>query len=62
AFTRASQRGLGWSNGAHGVRHSYAQERMGELQRSGLAYRDALETVSQEMGHFRPAITEVYLR
>lgn len=62
SFTRASQRGLGWSNGAHGVRHSYAQERMGELQRNGLAYRDALETVSQEMGHFRPAITEVYLR
>lgn len=62
SFTRASQRGLGWSNGGHGVRHSYAQERMGELQRSGLVYRDALETVSQEMGHFRPEITEVYMR
>lgn len=62
SWSQASNAALGWSNGAHGVRHSYAQERMGELQRGGLAYRDALETVSQEMGHFRPDITEVYLR
>lgn len=62
SWSQASNATLGWSNGAHGVRHSYAQERMGELQRAGLSYRDALETVSQEMGHFRPEITEVYLR
>lgn len=62
SFTRASGRALDWSTGAHGVRHSYAQERMGELQRDGLSYRDALETVSQELGHFRSEITEVYLR
>lgn len=52
---------LGWSRGAHGVRHSYAQERMAELQR-GLRYDDALEVVSQELGHFRPGITREYLR
>lgn len=62
SWSQASNAALGWSNGAHGVRHSYAQERMGELQRAGLSYRDALETVSQEMGHFRSEITEVYLR
>jgi integrase len=62
SWSQASNAALGWSNGAHGVRHSYAQERMGELQRAGLSYRDALETVSQEMGHFRESITEVYLR
>ena len=62
SFSQASHVALGQSTGAHGLRHSYAQERMGELQRSGLSYRDALETVSQEMGHFRAAITEVYLR
>lgn len=62
SWSQASNAALGWSNGAHGVRHSYAQERMGELQRAGLSYRDALETASQEMGHFRPEITEVYLR
>ncbi len=62
SWSQASNAALGWSNGAHGVRHSYAQERMGELQRAGLSYRDALEVVSQEMGHFRESITEVYLR
>ena len=48
--------------GAHGVRHSYAQERMSELQKSGMTRDSALEIVSQELGHFRPEITEVYLR
>lgn len=62
SFSHASDVALLRSSGAHGLRHSYAQERMGELQRDGLSYRDALETVSQEMGHFRPDITEVYLR
>ncbi len=62
SYSAASTRTLGWSAGAHGVRHSYAQERMGELQRSGLSREQALETVSQEMGHFRPEITETYLR
>lgn len=62
SWSQASNAAMGWSNGAHGLRHSYAQERMGELQRTGLAYRDALEVVSQEMGHFRDTITEVYLR
>jgi integrase len=62
SFGQASGRALGWSSGAHGLRHSYAQERMHELQSSGLNREIALETVSQEMGHFRPEITEVYLR
>ena len=62
SFSRAAERTLGWSAGAHGVRHSYAQERMYELQNSGLNRDKALEVVSQEMGHFRPDITETYLR
>ena len=62
SFSSASQRALGWSNGGHGLRHSYSQERMDELQGRGFSYKDALKTVSQEMGHFRPEITEVYLR
>lgn len=62
SFTRASQRALGWSTGAHGLRHSYAQERMDELGRAGYAYDERLRITSQEMGHFRPDITEVYLR
>ena len=63
SFSAASKTALGWSNGAHGLRHSYAQERMEELRTgASLSYRDALEVVSQEMGHFRPEITETYLR
>lgn len=62
SFSAASYRELGWSSGAHGLRHSYAQERMTELQRQGLIRETALTTVSQEMGHFRPEITETYLR
>ena len=61
SFSRASTSALGWSRGAHGLRHSFAQERMAELQR-GLRYDDALEVVSQELGHFRPGITREYLR
>ena len=34
---------------------------MRELQRI-LVRPDALEVVSQELGHFRPNITETYLR
>lgn len=62
SFSNASTQALGWSRGAHGLRHSYAQERMNELQTTGLSQHDALETVSQELGHFRPEITKVYLR
>lgn len=62
SFSRVSQNQLGWSNGAHGVRHTYAQERMGELQREGFNYKKALGTVAQELGHFSPHTTEAYLR
>lgn len=46
---------------AHGLRHGHAQERMSELIALGLRRSVALETVSQEMGHFRPEVTEIYL-
>ncbi len=62
SFSAASKRALGWSHGAHGLRHTYAQARLEELQQQGFIYTDALGVVSQELGHFRPDITEVYLR
>ena len=62
SFSKASKRELGWSSGAHGVRHTYAQTRMRSLQLLGFNYEQALGIVSQEMGHFRQDITEVYLR
>lgn len=60
-FSETAKEVLGRSTGAHGLRHSYAQERMRELSEY-CTYSTALETVSQEMGHFRPEITETYLR
>jgi len=62
SFAAAAKRAIGWQRGSHGLRHSYAQERMKELQSSGFLYRSALSVVSQELGHFRPEITEIYLR
>ena len=62
SFSKASKRALFFSTGAHGLRHRYAQERMSELLALGYRRVQALETVSQEMGHFRPEITEVYLK
>ena len=61
SFSKASQRELGWSHGGHGLRHAYAQNRMRTLMRLGYGYEAALAIVSQEMGHFRPEITMVYL-
>lgn len=61
AFSKASSRALGYSNGAHGLRHSYAQNRYEQL--ANHFERIAVMTIiSQELGHFRPDITEVYLR
>jgi integrase len=62
SFTRASQRALGWSNGAHGLRHSYAQERMEDYQSAGYSWWDAMARVAQELGHFAPSTTLAYLR
>ena len=62
SFSQASNRVLSWSNGAHGLRHTYAQERMGQLAQRSYSYNEARTITSQELGHFRPSITEVYLR
>ena len=62
SFSRASEAAFGWSTGAHGLRHAYAQERMSELQRSGFTKDGAQAVVSLEMGHYRPEITATYLR
>ena len=60
AFTRSSRIALGFSFGLHGLRHSYVQNRLGQLQEQGLSYREALDITAQEVGHFRPEITLHY--
>jgi integrase len=62
AFSAASKRAHGWSRGLHGLRHSYAQNRV-QMLRELIGDIDLVkETVSQELGHFRKEITETYLR
>ncbi len=49
--------------GSHGLRWSYAQERMERLQSAcGMSYEQSLCEVSRALGHERPDITEHYLR
>ncbi|MDC5870256.1 site-specific integrase [Vibrio europaeus] len=63
SWSDASKRALGFSNGLHGVRHSYAQERLDEVKYHYKAdHERARDIVAEELGHFRGIITEVYLR
>lgn len=61
-FSRLSFTTFGWSTGAHGLRHHYAQTRIIDLQKMGFSWGDALEIVSQELGHFSTTNTLMYLR
>jgi len=49
-------------HGSHGLRWNFAQERFREVQECGLTHLQALQTVSQELGHNRVDITMHYLR
>ena len=62
SFSKASRAVLGWSTGAHGLRHGYAQDRMSELLKIGFSRAERMGVVSQELGHFRPDIVTEYLR
>ncbi|MEZ8991532.1 hypothetical protein [Vibrio breoganii] len=61
SFSKASKRELGWSHGVHGLRHTFAQDRMKELT-NHCNYKESLLATSQELGHLRTEITLVYLR
>ncbi|MBC3807027.1 site-specific integrase [Undibacterium seohonense] len=61
-FSRLSKKKFGWSTGAHGLRHTYAQRRLNHLQSNGFLWKDAVEIVSQEMGHFSISNTLTYFR
>jgi len=62
AFYAASKRTLGYSNGAHGIRHTYAKTELGRCRKRGVLWIAAKTIVSQELGHFRPDIVDAYLR
>ena len=60
AFTRASRLALGFGLGAHGLRYSYIQRRLSQLEALGFSPLDRLAICSQEVGHFREDITLHY--
>ena len=62
SFSTASTRALGFSRGAHGLRHSYTKARTATLRELGLTFSEAQIVVSQELGHFRQSITIAYYR
>lgn len=63
SFCESSKKSLGFSNGSHGLRHSYAKNRMKTLKSTGeFSSEECLKIVSEELGHFRPEITLTYLR
>ena len=62
SFTRASIKHLNRSTGLHGLRHSYAKNRIKKLTKNGFNLEPAKLIVSQELGHFRASIINCYLR
>jgi integrase len=62
SFGKASMRALGWTTGAHGLRHTYAQLRVIAVQMQNYSFGEAKLVVSQEMGHFRASVIDEYLR
>jgi hypothetical protein len=61
-FTRVSKKVIGYSAGSHGLRHSYAQNRLSELKSQAFDTDTAKKIISQEMGHWRKDIINAYLR
>lgn len=61
-FSRASKKYFKYSTGLHGLRHSYAKNRLKKLIKNCFNLENAKLIVSQELGHFRPEITNCYLR
>ena len=62
SFSAASKKAMGFSRGAHGLRHSYTKNRTRTLRSLGFSQIAAQRIVSQELGHFRPDITLAYYR
>jgi integrase len=62
SFSKASEAAIGYSLGAHCLRHIWAKNRFFDLRNSGKSAKTAMHIVSQESGHFRPEITLTYLQ
>ncbi|OUL89770.1 site-specific integrase [Paraburkholderia hospita] len=60
SFSYASKQAFGYSRGVHGMRHSFAWNRLAVLIPL-VGPRRAIEILAEELGHFRPSITLNYL-
>ena len=60
-FSILSKKELGFSHGAHGLRHTFAQKRLLELMCLGHDTNISVKILSQEMGHFAITNTLIYL-
>ena len=66
AYTRALENAVAsagerW-HGSHGLRYTFARNKVEELTAAGVDYDRTLAKVSQLLGHSRASITEYYLR
>jgi integrase len=59
---KTARRVLGFSYGAHGLRHTYCHARLRELVAIGTPEDIAKRWLSQTLGHYRTSIIEIYLR
>ena len=65
SFSKAAHRALPHldHHGGHGCRHGFVWNRRDDQVKAGVQYEVMKETISQELGHFRPDITtEYYLK
>ncbi|PSW30819.1 hypothetical protein C9J21_18195 [Photobacterium phosphoreum] len=60
SFTKASKRALGWTDGAHGLRQTYAKNRI-YIIRQKYTHKTALEILSCELGVSIQSVN-IYLR
>jgi integrase len=62
SFTQACRRTFNKTAGAHGLRHTYTQDRIDVLLGHSIPDRHARKAVSVEIGHFRLDVIKIYLR
>lgn len=61
-WSAASRQVFFTSRGLHGLRHTFAQERLREMLQAGMTWDKARECVSQQMGHYRISELDTYLK
>ncbi len=61
-WSEACMQALYSSRGLHGLRHTFAQQRLREMLQAGMTWDKARECVSQLMGHYRASEINTYCR